>query len=147
MISLQLKFKLQKGIQARPSFRMQFSLSLILLLAVGFSTSLPMASPGEGGIRNTLTKAVKDKAAKAVSSKLECLASNCHGPFYYCSSRYVFTTRCRFTALTWFLMIGLPLIVIGIIVGVYLYKKRRYTNIYSIKETDLNKYHFRGASA
>ena len=127
---------------------MQFALSLLLLLTVGLSTPHPHPSPAEGGLRNTITKAVKDKAAKAVSSKLECLASNCHGPFYHCSSRYVVTTRCRYTAFTWYLMSGLPFLVIGIIVGVYLYKKRRYTNnIDLMKEIYFNKYHFRGASA
>ena len=117
---------------------MQFSIILLLLLAVGFSTPLPKASPADGGLRSTLSKTLKDKTAKAVSSKLECLASNCHGPFYYCSSRRVVTTSCRYTAFTWFLMIGLPFIIIGIIVGVYLYKKRRYTYIYLIKYTVLN---------
>merc|ERR1711971_227456 len=107
--------------------RMKLRSIVFSFLLLGLSSALP--SPEEGGLRDTLTDLIKTKAAGAFGSLLDCQSSGCLPPFYYCDSRNVLVTKCRFSALTWFLMIGLPLIVIGVVVGVWYYRKKRRESV------------------
>merc|ERR1711915_1033193 len=72
---------------------------------------------------NFLTNTIKKATGNAAKSLVDC-QKTCHGPLHYCDSRLMITTRCRYTSLTWFLIIGLPLIIILILVGVFVWRKK-----------------------
>merc|ERR1712098_545381 len=92
--------------------RMFLSKLLFCFLFLSFS----QVSPLPGDKTEFVKKTVKDVTKKGIQSMAEC-AKTCNvGAFYWCDPMLVVRTRCRFTPLTWFLMIGLPLIILGIVV-------------------------------
>merc|ERR1719300_751608 len=99
-------------------FRMVLRTLILLFLLVG--TGFPKPRPKDNFLTNTIKKAT----GNAAKSLVDC-QKTCHGPLYYCDSRLMITTRCRYTSLTWFLIIGLPLIIILILVGIFVWRKKR----------------------
>ena len=99
---------------------MKFSIVILGLVLLSCCTAIPKASPDEPGFRETLLNTVKDKATEAFSSALDCQTAGCLPPLYYCHTGL--KSHCRYTPLTWFLMIGLPLIAIGIVATIWYYK-------------------------
>ena len=112
---------------------MKFSVIIFGLLLASFSSALPKANPADGmfdGIIEGLGDKFKDAAKRNVAKM--CMGSgggigidSCPKPFQYCDTRLILSTRCRYTAGTWFLMVGLPIIAIGLIIGVAYYMKNK----------------------
>ena len=98
---------------------------------LSLTLALPNPNPAEdGGFFDMLG----DKLSDAVSKNVDqiCIGTggglgvdSCPKPFQYCDTRAIMSTRCRYTAGTWFLMVGVPLIVIGAVVGGVYYMKKR----------------------
>ena len=63
---------------------------------------------------------LKDLARTMIIKNLNC-QSTCLPPLYYCHTTGTLDVVCRYTGLTWFLMIGLPLVIIGAGVGFWYY--------------------------
>ena len=106
---------------------MKLSLIFFGVLFVSVSYALPKASPGIG-------TQIKDKIGDALSKNVEkmCIGTgggltidSCPKPFQYCDTMATLGTRCRWTAGSWFLFIGVPIIAVIIIIGVVLYMKKR----------------------
>merc|ERR1712189_145154 len=110
-------------------FLMTSSQIFLFLFFLGLSSALPNPDTDEGGLRDGLKDLGKSVITNTIGSGINCYASTCHAPFYYCDSSNIIRTTCRYTGLTWFLMIGLPLIVIGIIAGVWYWRKKRNENV------------------
>ena len=58
----------------------------------------------------------------SIKSHANC-PDTCLDPFYYCYRGVI--AQCRYSGLSWFLMIGLPIIIIGIAIGVWYYRRKR----------------------
>merc|ERR1711942_228327 len=102
---------------------MKLSIAVSVLL-IGSCMAMPQ-SDDEKGLRDTIKDLGKTVITNAVASNLECHSDNCLPPFYYCHTTGTLSAVCRYTGLTWFLMIGLPLIIIGAGVGIWYYRKKR----------------------
>ena len=108
---------------------MKLSIAVSVIL-IGSCMAMPQ-SDDEKGVRDTLKDLGKALVTNAVSSNLEC-HSDCLPPLYYCHQTGTFKAVCRYTGLTWFLMIGLPLIIIGAGVGIWYYRKKRFAILWII---------------
>merc|ERR1711862_611469 len=104
-----------------PSMKVCIAVSVLLL---GVCLAKPQTSNEEKGFRDTVKDTAKDLLGNVVTTNINC-AANCLPPFYYCHTTTAFISHCRYSGLTWFLMIGLPLILIGIAGGVWYYKRHR----------------------
>ena len=108
---------------------MKFSSIFCGLLLVSFSLALPKNSTSKdilGKVQGKVGKAIKSNVAKmCIGTGMSGLKSTCPKPLQYCDMRIPLTPRCRYNGGAWFLFIGLPLMVIGIIIGVVVYIKKR----------------------
>merc|ERR1712025_1182325 len=101
----------------RSSMKLCIAVSVLLL---GVCLAKPQTSNDDKGLRET----AKNVLGNVVTTNINC-AATCLPPFYYCHTTSLLISHCRYSGLTWFLMIGLPLILIGIAGGVWYYKRHR----------------------
>ena len=96
------------------------------LLLVSFSSAFPKDNPDNellGMVQGMLGKAVKRNIDKMCLGTG--LMNTCPKPLQYCDMRIPLMICCRYNGGAWFLFIGVPLIVIGIIIGVVFYVQKR----------------------
>merc|ERR1711862_321439 len=105
----------------RSNMKLCVAVSVLLL---GVVLAKPQTSNDDKGLRETAKDAVKDVLGNVVTTNINS-AATCLPPFYYCHTTSLLISHCRYSGLTWFLMIGLPLILIGIAGGVWYYKRHR----------------------
>ena len=93
---------------------------LVCLILVSLSAVLPQTQ--EEGMLDILTDVGKSIMINSIKSHVNC-PDTCLEPLYYCYRGFI--AQCRYGPLSWFLMIGLPLIIIGIAIGVWYYRRKR----------------------
>merc|ERR1739842_238110 len=108
---------------------MKLSIAVSILL---IGSCLAMPQEDDKGFRDTAKDVAKDlaktfdrreylaKLKTALGSIIDC-QTRCLPPLYYCHTTETFHQVCRYAKLSWFLMIGLPLIIIGGGVGFWYY--------------------------
>ena len=69
-----------------------------------------------------LKDAGKNIVINSIKSHANC-PDTCLDPLYCCYRGVI--AQCRYSGLSWFLMIGLPIIIIGITIGVWYYGRKR----------------------